>query len=103
MGKLKTSNPAQNSFLLYTTPDGREKIEVRLENETVWLSQSGMAELFQTTKQNVSLHLKNIFAEQELDEKQVVKDYLTTAPDGKSYRIMSYNLEAIIAVGYRVD
>ncbi len=102
MGKLKTSNPAQNSFLLYTTPDGREKIEVRLENETVWLSQSGMAELFQTTKQNVSLHLKNIFAEQELDEKQVVKDYLTTAPDGKSYRIMSYNLEAIIAVGYRV-
>ncbi len=73
--KQKNLIPAKSSFLLYTTPDGNEKIEVRLENETVWLTQSAMAELFQTTKQNISLHLKNIFDENELSEYQVVKEY----------------------------
>lgn len=90
------------SIILYNTEDGRGKIEVRLENNTVWLSQGAMAELYQTTRQNISLHLKNIFSEKELDENAVVKEYLTTASDGKSYRVKSYNLEAILSVGYRV-
>jgi hypothetical protein len=94
--------PTQSSFLLYTTPDGNEKIEVRLENQTVWLTQAAMAELFQTTRQNISLHLKNIFKENELSVGRVVKEYLTTATDTKVYQINYYNLEAIIAVGYRV-
>ena len=94
--------PENSSILLYTAPDGDIGIEVRLENETVWLTQADMAQLFQTTKQNISLHLKNIFIENELSEERVVKEYLTTALDGKDYLTKYYNLEAIIAVGYRV-
>ena len=71
--------PIKSRFLLYQTEDGRMRIEVRLENETVWLSQLTMTELFQTSKQNISLHLKNIFNEGELAENRVVKEYLTTA------------------------
>jgi hypothetical protein len=89
-------------ILLYQTEDRRTRIEVRLENETVWLSQLQMAELFQSTKQNVSLHIQNIFHERELLEDSVVKEYLTTASDGKSYRTKFYNLDVIISVGYRV-
>ena len=89
-------------ILLYQTEDRRTRIEVRLENETVWLNQLQMAELFQTTKQNVSLHIQNVFHEQELEEGSVVKEYLTTAADGKSYRTKFYNLDVIISVGYRV-
>ena len=70
--------------------------------ETVWLTQMAMSELFETTKQNISLHLKNIFSEGELEEESVVKEYLTTAADGKNYRTKMYNLEAIISVGYRI-
>lgn len=80
----------ESLFLLYTTGDGKAAIEVRLENDTVWLTQAAMAELFRTTKQNISLHLKNIFQEGELLENSVVKENLTTAADGKSYRIKSY-------------
>ena len=94
--------PPQGQFLVYPSEDGRVKIEVRLENETVWLTQQHMAELFQTTKQNVSLHLQNIFKEGELTEDSVVKGSLTTASDGKSYQKKFYNLDAIISVGYRV-
>jgi len=83
------SNEPQFRFLLYQTSDGRTRLEVRLENETVWLSQNQMAELFQTTKQNVSLHIRNIFKEGELPEGSVVKEYLTTAADGKSYKTSS--------------
>jgi len=91
-----------SELLFYATEDGNSKIEVRLENETVWLSQMQMVELFQTTKQNVSLHIRNIFAEGELEENSVVKDYLTTAADGKKYKTNYYNLDVIISVGYRV-
>jgi len=73
-----------------------------MEEETVWLSQGQMAELFQTTKQNISLHIKNVFNEGELVQNSVVKDYLTTAKDGKDYRTQYYNLDVIISVGYRV-
>ncbi len=89
-------------LILYRTQDGKTRVEVRLAHETVWMTQAAMAELYQGTKQNISLHLKNIFAEQELREDRVVKEYLTTAADGKKYRTKFYNLEAIISVGYRV-
>ncbi len=91
-----------SDIILYTTDDGKNRIEVRLDGETVWLTQMQMAELFQTTKQNISLHIKNIFAERELSEDSVVKEYLTTASDAKNYKTLYYNLKAIIAVGYRV-
>ncbi|MBQ8989355.1 MAG: virulence RhuM family protein, partial [Prevotella sp.] len=83
-------------------PDETIRLEVRVENETVWLSQAQMAELFLTTKQNVSLHVNNIFREDELEEISVVKESLTTAKDGKRYRTKLYNLDVIISVGYRV-
>ena len=89
-------------ILLYQTEDRRTRIEVRLENETVWLNQLQMSELFQTSKQNVSLHIQNIFQERELEEGSVVKEYLTTAADGKKYPTKFYNLDVIISVGYRV-
>ena len=96
------SNEPQSPFLLSQTSDGQTRLEVRLENETVWLSQNQMAELFQTTKQNVSLHIRNIFKEGELPEVSVIKEYLTTAADGKNYNTTFYNLDVIISVGYRV-
>jgi hypothetical protein len=107
MSKKKTISedralPVQSQFLLYQTEDGQTRIEVRLENESVWLNQLTMSALFQMSKQNISLHLKNIFIEGELAENRVVKEYLTTAADGKAYPTKFYNLEAIIAVGYRV-
>lgn len=78
------------------------KIDVRLEDETVWLTQSEMAELFCSSKQNISLHINNIFKEGELQKESVVKEYLTTAADGKQYKTRFYNLDVIISVGYRV-
>lgn len=90
-------------FLIFTKEVGGNGIEVRVENETIWLTQKLMAELFDTTKQNISLHLKGIFKDGELMESSVVKIFLTTALDGKSYKAKHYNLDAIIAVGYRVN
>jgi hypothetical protein len=81
---------------------GVPRLLVRLEEDTVWLTQGQMADLFQTTKQNVSLHIRNVFAEGELDAAAVVKEYLTTATDGKRYQVAYYNLDVIISVGYRV-
>ena len=91
-----------SDIIIYQTEDGQTKIDVRMENETVWLSQAQMVELFQTSKQNISLHIRNVFNEGELEEKAVVKDYLTTAADGKNYRTKFFNLDVIISVGYRV-
>lgn len=89
-------------IIFYTTDDGQVKIEVKLEDENVWITQKAMADLFNTTKQNISLHIKNIFEENELNESSVVKKNLTTALDGKNYRTKFYNLDVIISVGYRV-
>ena len=89
-------------ILLYQTEDQRTRIEVRLENETVWLNQLQMAELFQTTVPNVSMHIRNVFHEGELERESVVKDFLTTGADGKIYQTKFYNLDVIISVGYRV-
>ncbi len=91
-----------NQIIMYQTEDGLTKIDVTLENETVWLNQAQMAELFQTTKQNISYHINNCFKEGELNENSVVKDFLTTAADGKPYNTHYYNLDVIISVGYRV-
>ncbi|MDR0869021.1 MAG: virulence RhuM family protein [Planctomycetota bacterium] len=90
-----------NEIVLYQ-PDGAVSLEVRLESETVWLTQAQMTELFQTTKQNVSLHINHIFKEGELNRASVVKELLTTAADGKNYQVDYYNLDVIISVGYRV-
>jgi len=89
-------------FLVYQAEDGRTKIDVRLEGETAWLTQAHMAELFQTTVPNISMHLRNIFAEKELQSDSVVKEFLTPAADGKRYTTKFYNLDAIISVGYRI-
>ena len=91
-----------SEIIFYTAPQGDVKVEVLVREETVWLTQKMMAELFQTTKQNISLHLQNIFKEGELAENSVVKYFLTTAADGKKYKTKFYNLDAIISVGYRV-
>ena len=92
-----------NNIVIYQTDNGMTKIDVKLEDETVWLSQQQMADLYDTTKQNISYHLNNIFKEKELDKDSVVKNFLTTASDGKNYNVLHYNLDAIIAVGYRVN
>jgi hypothetical protein len=91
-----------SDLILYTTEDGRSQIKLRADQQTVWLTQLEMAELFDATKQNISLHLKNVFEDGELDTGSVVKESLTTAADGKRYQTLLYNLDAILAVGYRV-
>lgn len=93
---------ARGEFLVYQTADGSTRVECRFEDDTIWLSQALMAELYQTSKQNISLHLRNLLEEGELKRTAVIKDYLTTAPDGKRYNVKHYNLDAILAVGYRV-
>ena len=88
-----------SELILYTTEDGQSKIQLRADNGTVWLTQLEMAELFLTSKQNIAKHLKAIFADGELLQDSVVNQWLTTAADGKNYRVVYYNLDAILAVG----
>ncbi|GHU70354.1 hypothetical protein FACS189413_10590 [Bacteroidia bacterium] len=92
----------KNEIILYQ-PDNAIQLEVLVENETVWLTQAQMTVLFETTKQNISLHINNAFKEGEIEKISVVKDYLTTAIDGKNYNIKYYNLDVIISVGYRLN
>ena len=99
---LSAAAKPASELILYQTEDNQTRIEVRLENETVWLTQAQMAELFQTTIPNVSMHVRNIFAEGELQAGSVVKEFLTTAADGKNYTTKFHNLDVIISVGYRV-
>ena len=92
-------------IVIYQTEDGQTQIDVRLENETVWLTQTQMVELFQTTKQNVSLHVGNVFKEGELEQEATVKEYLTVQNEGNrkvARKVKYYNLDVIISVGYRV-
>ena len=94
-----------SEFILYQADDGQTRIECRFENDTLWLTQAQIAELFQTTPQNVTLHLKAIFAEGELAEAATCKDYLQVRQEGSrdvTRRLRHYRLEAILAVGYRV-
>jgi len=89
-------------IIIYKTKDKQTQIDVNFDNETVWLTQQQMASLFGQTKQNISLHINNCFKEKELNPNSVVKESLTTAPDGKKYQTKYYNLDIIISVGYRV-
>lgn len=86
---------SSSELILYQTEDGSTRVEVRLENETVWLTQNLMAELFQSSVPNVSIHIRNLFKEGELQPDSVVKEFLTTAADGKNYQTRFYNLDVI--------
>ena len=92
-----------NNMIIYISKDGQVKVDVNIQNEDLWMSQDIMAKLYGTTKNNISIHLKNIFNEGELDKNSVVKKILTTASDNKQYSVLHYNLDAIIAVGYRIN
>ena len=92
----------ENEIVLFETEDEKVRLTVPIQEDTVWLTQAQMTELFDTSKQNVSLHINNCFKEGELDKGAVVKDFLTTASDGKNYQTKYYNLDVIISVGYRV-
>lgn len=92
----------QNQIEIFQAENNEIKVEVKFEEDTVWLSQAQMGELFGQTKQNISLHISNCFKEKELDKIRVVKESLTTAIDGKNYKTKFYNLDVIISVGYRV-
>jgi len=102
---IKSLNNKTGEIVIYQTEGGETKIEVRLEGETLWLSQAGLAELYQTTKQNVSLHIANIYEEGELTPGATVKEYLTVQTEGGrqiSRQVKHYNLDMIISVGYRI-
>ncbi len=90
-------------FLLYTTPNGKAKVEIFLHNENIWLTQKLIVLLFDCSIDNVSLHLKNIFESAELQENSVTEEFSITASDGKKYKTKHYNLDTIIFVGYRVN
>ncbi len=101
----ETFNGRKNNIVIYQLEDGKTKIDVKLENETVWLSQQQMADLYDTTKQNISLHIKNIFDEEELDINSTVKEFLTVQKEGKrkvERKVKYYNLDMIISLGYRI-
>ena len=95
-------NEPQKNIIIYQTEDGRTKIQVQLTDNTVWLTQAAMVELFQSSKSNISEHIKHIFEDGELDENSVVRKFRTTAADGKDYNTSYYNLDVVISVGYRV-
>lgn len=107
MSALKQHEPLfRGQFLVYVTEDGKTKIDVRLEGETVWLTQADIAELFQVKPQNVTMHLKNIYTEGELDEGATCKDFLQVQHEGNRQVQRSrkfYNLDSIISVGYRIQ
>ena len=93
---------ARSEIIIYQTEDGSTKIDVKFEEETVWLTQAQLCELYQTSKSNISEHIKHIFEEGELEEVSVVRKFRTTGADGKNYNITHYNLDMIISLGYRV-
>ena len=101
---MSENKKAENlgDIVIYQTADGETQIDVKFEDETVWLTQAQLCELYQTSKANVSEHIKNIFTEGELDENSVVRKFRTTVSDGKSYMTAYYNLNMIISLGYRI-
>ena len=90
-------------IIIYQTDDGLTKLEVKMENETVWLTQAQLVELYQSSKANVSEHIAHIFEEGELTKEAVVRKFRTTASDGKNYNVLYYNLDMIISLGYRIN
>ena len=100
--KKGSFDTVESEILIYQTDDGHTKIDVKFEDETVWLTQAQLCELYQTSKSNISEHIKHIFEEGELEENSVVRKFRTTAADGKKYNTIHYNLDMIISLGYRV-
>lgn len=100
----KGLSPAQleTDIIIYNTIDGKSSVSLYAKDGNVWMNQNQLAELFDTSKQNISLHILNIIKESELSQESVVKDYLTTASDGKQYSVTFYSLDMIIAIGMRV-
>src|SRR5665213_2452734 len=90
------------NIIIYKTPDGKSSVALYARDGGVWMNQNQLAELFDTSKQNISLHILNILEEKELPENSVVKEYLTTASDGKTYNVTFYSLDMILAIGFRV-
>ena len=95
-------NSQSSNIIIYNTVDGKTSVSLLAKNGTVWMNQMQIAELFTSSKQNISLHIQNILEENELDQNSVVKEYLTTAGDGKNYNVAHYSLEMILAIGFRV-
>ena len=93
----------KNNMIIYVSKDGNVKVDVNILEDDIWMSQDVMVNLYDTTKNNISMHLKNIFNDGELERESVFKKFLTTASDGKKYNVLHYNLDAIIAVGYRIN
>jgi hypothetical protein len=92
----------ENKIIIYNTDDGKNSVKLFAKDETVWLNQKLMAELFDTSVPNINIHISNILTDNELDEKSVIKNYLTTAADGKQYSVTFYSLDMILAVGFRI-
>lgn len=92
----------EQTIIIYNTADGKASVSLYARDGSVWMNQNQLAELFATSKQNISLHIINILEENELKENSVVKDYLTTASDGKKYNVTFYSLEMILSIGFRV-
>jgi hypothetical protein len=99
---MSNITPSNSDFILYTSQDGEVRVDVFVNDETVWLTQKAMQELFDRSKSTVSEHISNVFKEGELEEIQVVRKFRTTADDGKDYEVSYYNLDVIISVGYRI-
>lgn len=91
-----------NQIIIYNTDDGKASVILYAKDGNIWMNQNQMAELFATSIPNVSMHISNILKEGELDENSVIKDYLTTASDGKNYQVTFYALDMILAIGFRV-
>ena len=101
--KKKKNSDMENKIIIYNTDDGKSSVKLFAKDGTVWLNQQLMAELFDTSKQSISYHITNILKENELEPNSVVKEFLTTAADGKNYNVSFYSLEMILAVGFRVN
>lgn len=99
---MPNNEPSQSSIILYQTEDGRTRVQCRFENETVWLTQAQLSELFQRERSAITKHIRNLFEEGELVEEAVCANFARTAADGKTYQTVYYNLDVIISVGYRV-
>ncbi len=99
---MKKKKNLPQDFLIYKSNDGRFNINVKIEDDTIWLTQAQMAELFEKGRTTITEHIKNVFKEGELDEKSVCRKFRHTADDGKTYKPVYYNLDVIISVGYRV-
>ncbi len=102
MSKLMANQPNEQNLIIYHTADGQAAVSLYARDGNVWMNQSQLAELFATSKQNISLHINNILKENELQSNSVIKDYLTTAADGKDYSVTFYALDMILAIGFRV-